>query len=121
MKIVDTLLTVLCISVPVGILVIAAIFGIRARTRYANRIREALARGAFADMNTPEIKSRFRRLATFALVGMFGMILSIAILTLQLRSRFTDFYGVTAAIAIIFGILVATAGSLMQREINRRL
>jgi hypothetical protein len=121
MQILNLLLTVLCISIPVGIIVVAAVLGTRSRLKYADRIREAQARGAFAEMNTPENKSRFRRLAGSALVSMLGMILSIAILVIQLQTKFAGYYGITVAVAILFGVVAAIAGSLMQREITRRL
>ena len=112
----------LCIVIPIGIIVVVAILGTRSRLRYASRIREAQARGAFADMNTPENKSRFRRLAMIALIGLLGMIVSIAILVLQQASKAHSFYGITfVAVAIIFGIIASIAGFLMQREISRRL
>ena len=111
----------LCLVIPIGIIVLAAILGTRSRLRYARRIREAQARGVFADMNTPENKSRFRRLAALALMGLLGMILSIAILVLQQASRDPSFAGITIAAAILFGIIASIAGFLMQREIDRRL
>jgi hypothetical protein len=111
----------LCIVIPIGIIVVVAILGTRSRWRYARRIQEAQARGAFADMNTYENKSRFRRLAVMALVGLLGMILSIAILVLQQASKAPSFVGITIASAILFGIIASIAGFLMQREINRRL
>jgi len=115
------LFTVLCLSIPFGILVAAAILGTRSKLRYAKRIQDAQARGAFADMNAPEYKSRFRLLALFALIGVLGMTLSIAILFVQLTTKFANLYGITLAVALIFGIIGAGAGLLMQREINRRL
>jgi hypothetical protein len=121
MKILDLLLTVLCMSIPVGMLVVIAIWGTRARLKYANRLQEALARGAFADMNTPENKSRFRRLAVFALIGLLGMISSLAVLVLQLGSKFADFYGITGIVALIFVVITFIAGFFIQREINRGL
>jgi hypothetical protein len=121
MKILELLLTVLCMSIPVGILVVIAIWGTRSRLKYANRLQEALARGAFADMNTRENRPRFRRLAVFALIGLLGMILSLAILVLQLGTKFANLYGITTGLAIVFGIIASIAGFLMQREINRRL
>ena len=117
----DIFLTVLCVSIPIGILVLAAVLGTRSKLKYADRIREAQARGAFADMRTPEYKSRFRLLALFALIGVLGMILSIAILFVQLTTKFANLYGITLAVALIFGTIGASAGLLMQREINRRL
>jgi hypothetical protein len=111
----------LCIVIPIGVIVVAAILGTRSRLRYANRIREAQARGAFADLNTPENKARFRRLAVFALIGLLGMMLSIVLLVLLLPSKFASFYGIAIALALIFGVISSIAGFLMQREINRRL
>ena len=115
------LLTILCLSIPAGILIIAAVLGTRSRLRYADRIREAQAKGAFADMSTPKNKSRFRRLAIFALIGVLGMALSIAVLFIQIATKFSDLYGITIVIALIFAVIGAVAGLLMQREINRRL
>ena len=111
----------LCLVIPIGIIVLAAILGTRSRLHYARRIREAQARGAFAAMNTPENKSRFRRFAALALIGLLGMILSIAILVWQQASGSPGFAGITIAAAILFGIMASIAGFLMQREIDRRL
>jgi hypothetical protein len=119
--ILSILFTLLCLSIPFGILVVAAVLGTRSKLRYAKRIQDAQARGAFADMNAPEYKSRFRLLALFALIGVLGMTLSIAILFVQLITKFTNLYGITLAVALVFGIIGAGAGLLMQREINRRL
>jgi hypothetical protein len=117
----DFLLTAFCISIPIGILVLAAIFGTRSRLRYADRIRTAQARGAFEDMNAPENKSRFRRLAIFALIGVLGMVLFLVILILQLGSQYADYYRITLGLALLFGAMGSIAGFLMQREVDRRL
>ena len=119
--ILDFLLAGFCLSIPVGILVLAAILGTRSRLRYANRIRAAQARGAFSNMNTPQIRSRFRRLAIFALTGVLGMIFSLVILVVQLKSQFADYYGITLGVALLFAVMGCTAGLLIQREIDRRL
>jgi hypothetical protein len=119
--IVDLLLAAVCIAVPTGIVGIAAILGTRSKLRYADRLRAAQARGAFADMNEPQNKSRFRRLAILALSGILGMILSLAILVLQLRRPIADYYGITLAVAILFVTIGFIAGLLMQREFDRRL
>jgi hypothetical protein len=111
----------LCIVIPVGIVIVTAVLGTRSRLRYARRIRESQSRGAFADLNTPENKSRFRRLAALALTGLMGMILSIAILVLLQARQANSFYGVMVVVVAIFGTITAIAGFLMQREIDRRL
>ena len=111
----------LCLVFGAVIFVGMAVLGTRSRLRYARRLREAQSRGAFADMNTPENKSRVRRLAVLALIGLLGGILSIAILVLQQASRDPRFAGITIVAAILFGIIAAIAGFLMQREIDRRL
>ena len=117
----DFFLTVLCVSIPIGILVLAAILGTRSKLRYADRIREAQARGAFKDMNTAEYKSKTRLFALIALIGLLGMVLSIAIVIFQQLSGFANFSGFTAIIALLFGILSSVGGLLMKREIDRRL
>jgi hypothetical protein len=117
----DIFLTVLCVSIPIGILILAAILGTRSKLRYADRIREAQARGAFKDMNTPEYKSKTRHFALIALIGLLGMVLSIAIVIFQQVSGFTNFSGFTAIVALLFGILSSVGGILMKREVDRRL
>ena len=103
-------------------------YGTRSRLRYARRIREAQAKGAFADMNTPENKSRFRRFAflaligvTFlALIGVIGVIISIVML-IQPWIRIPLPFSVFIVAFIVFGIMASVGGFLMQREIERRL
>jgi len=115
------LLIGICVSIPLGILLVAVVFSIRSRLRYADRIWKAQARGAFEDMGTPENRSRFRRLAIFALIGVLGMPVSLAVLVLQMATKFSSHYEVTIIVGMVFGIIAAVAGLLMQREINRRL
>lgn len=117
----ELFLTGLCILIPIGILVVSAILGTRSRLRYADRLQKALAQGAFDDMNTPENKIRFRRLAIFALIGLLGMLVSFTILIILLILKLTDFYGITFAVVLVFGIIGASAGFLTEREIKRRL
>jgi len=71
-------------------------------------------------MNTPENKSRFRRFAWLAFIGTLGIGLSIFML-LQPWIRLPVPIGAIAAVFIVFGIMSAVGGLLMQREINRRL
>lgn len=111
----------LCIVVPVGVMVVAAILGTRSKLRYASRIFNAQARGAFADMNTPEAKFRFRRLAVLALIGAVGMIISLVILIIQWLGGILVPFGVTLISVCVFGVVTAIAGFLMRREIDRRL
>ncbi len=73
----------LCLVIPMGIIVIIAILGTRSKLRYARRILEAQARGAFDDMNTPKQKPQFRRLTLMALIGIIGAMGSLAILILR--------------------------------------
>ena len=111
----------LCIVIPVGIIIVAAILGTRSKLWYARRIREAQARGTFADMNTPENKSRFRKLAIFAMIGLLGVFLSLVLLALQVENRITTFSGITAIVLVVFAVIGSIAGFLMQREVDRRL
>ena len=118
-------LTWLCLPIGLigflGVITILITLSVRSRLRYAKRIQDAQARGAFADLNMPQHKSRFRRLAITALIGIFGMILSFAILVLPWAGKTRTFSGVMIVVALIFGIICSIAGLLMQREIDRRL
>lgn len=110
----------LCFVILVGIVIVAAVFGTRSRLRYARRIREAQARGAFADMNTPENRSRIRRFALLALTGTLSIVFSIVML-LQPWIRIPVPFGVIIVVFVIFAIMASVGGFLMQREIDRRL
>lgn len=106
--------------IPVGIVMVAAVFGTRSRLRYARRIRDAQARGAFADMNTPETSSRIRRFALLALTGVLGIVFSFVLL-LQPWIRIPVPFGVIIAVFVVFGLMASLGGLLMQREVDRRL
>jgi len=110
----------LCIVIPIGIIVVIAILGTRSRLRYARRIREAQARGAFEDMNTPKNKARFRRFASLALTGTLGLMISFVMLIQPWINHRLPF-GVFIAAFVVFGIMGSVGGYLMQREIDRRL
>jgi len=103
----------LCLVIPMGIILIVAIFGTRSRLRYAKRIREAQNRGAFDDMNTPKQKTRFRWLALMALIGVIGAMGSLAILILQRFGIILIPMGIVLASLGLFGVLGAIAGYLM--------
>ena len=111
----------LCIVIPAGIIIIAAIFGTRSRLRYVRQIREAQVRGAFDDMNMPKQKPRFRLLALTALLGVTGMMGSVAILILQSLGLIIIPVEIVFVSLGVFGVLGTMAGYLMQREIDRRL
>ncbi len=110
----------LCFVAVILIMIPFVYYGTRSRIQYARRIREASASGAFADMNEPKSKSRFRRLAFLALVGALGMILSLILLVQPwIRISLSPDFFITAL--IVFGLISSAAGLLMRREIDRRL
>lgn len=113
-------LTWLCVVVLVLIMTVVIYFGTRSKLKYANRIREAQAKGAFEDISTPEVKSRYRRFAVLSLFGSFGMIFSIVILFIQ-RANGNILPGITIIAAIVFGMIATIGGYLMKREVDRRL
>lgn len=110
--------TWLCFVALMLIMIPAIYYGTRSRMRYLRRIREAQARGAFEDMNTPKTKSRIRTLAFLSLIGIGGTILSSTML-IQRWVRIP--LGFILAAIIVFAIVGSVAGFLMRREIDRRL
>ena len=124
----SVLLIGFCLLAYIAVFAAIAIVTTQAKQRSAKLIMQAQARGAFADLETPKNKSRFRILASVALFGVLGFTCSIAVFALQsfsyylnLSSKFPNLYWVTIGVGLIFGIIGAVAGFLMQREINRRL
>jgi hypothetical protein len=71
-------LTWLCFVALILLMIPVIYYGTRSRIQYVRRIREASARGAFADMKEPKSKSRIRHLAFVALVGAIGMVVSLS-------------------------------------------
>ena len=97
-------------------------FGMLTRWQYARRFWKAYASGAFADLNTPEVRSRMHRLSLVALVGVIGMILSLVFLIVQQASGFLRAYsGVSLIVAVVFAVTGIIAALLRQREFDRRL
>jgi hypothetical protein len=88
---------------------------------YAKRISSAQASGAFKDMNSPEVKSKFRRLALMALIGTSGVSISLAILIFQRLAWINIPFIVIVVLGGIFGLIGAVAGLLIQKEINQKL
>lgn len=77
-------------------------------------------KGAFDNMNTPKQKTRFRRLALMAFIGVIGTMGSLVTLILQQFGMVSIPMGSIFASIGVFGAFGATAGYLMQREIDRR-
>jgi len=109
-----------CLVIPVIIIFVVAAYGARSKLRYGRRIRDAWARGAFADMNLPENKKRVRHYLLLIFIGWFGIGLTVFML-LQPWIRLPVPFAAVVAVFIVFGIMPAAGGLLMQREINRRL
>ena len=114
-------LTWLCFVALIVIMLPVIYYGITSRLKYAKQIFDAQGKSAFSDFNTPKVKSRFRRLAAFALIGILGMISSFLVLVILLANGSNAYLGVVISIVVLFGVIGATAGLLMQREITRRL
>ena len=112
---------VVCLPVYIAIVATLITFSARARAKEAKRIQDALARGAFDDMNSPEQKTSYRWLALTALLGLLGVIASMGMLFLQLSKVITLPIEVIFIAFGIFGSLSVIVGILMQREINHRL
>ncbi len=110
-----------CLPVYVAIVAILITFSMRSRIKYAKRIKDAHARGAFDDMSSPEHQRRNRWLAFTALVGLLGAMASVGMLLLKLSNVVVLPIEVIFIAFGIFGSLSAIAGILMQREIDRRL
>jgi ABC-type Fe3+ transport system permease subunit len=124
----SVLLAGFCLLMYIAIFAVIAIVTTQAKQRSARRIMQAQARGAFADLETPKNRARFRILAGVALFGVLGFTCSIGVLALQsftyylnVRTEFSNLYWVTIGVGLIFGSIGAVAGFLMEREINRRL
>jgi len=111
----------LCLPILMGIVILAAFFGTRARLQYAKRISDAQARGAFNDLNTPKQKIRFRWRGLLALIGAVGAMSSLVTVILQSFGVISIPIVIILAAFSIFGALSSVAGFLMKREIDRRL
>jgi hypothetical protein len=116
-------LTWLCIPIGLigflGAVTVLMTLSVRSRLRYAKRIQAAQARGAFDDMNAR--KPQYLWLGVIALVGVLGVVVTIGMLILQLLHVVVLPVELIFIAFGIFGSMGAIAGTLMQREIERRL
>lgn len=107
-------------AIVLGMMVLGVMLSVQYNIRYAKRIREARARGAFSDMNTPKVKSQFRRLTTLALFGCIGFFSSIVVVAIQQSLHIVP-STVRLPVSMVFVIVAILGGYLYKREIDRRL
>jgi hypothetical protein len=69
MKLLDFILSALCLSIPIGILVLAAVFGIRMRIKESNRLWDEFARQTHDDFGVSKNRSKVGHFAVFAIIG----------------------------------------------------
>lgn len=79
-NIVDVILTVGCISVPIGLLVASAIIGIRARNRYARELQTKIDAGYYANWSEPPLARRRRIIAAILVVVVVGLFTNLILL-----------------------------------------
>ena len=111
----------LCAVVLFGFMTLVIIFSVRSRFRYARRIREAQARGAFNDLNLPEAIARRRIRTILSLIGLLGFLISIITLFVLQYIGLKGYFGIIIAAIILFIIITLVTGMLRQREIDKRL
>ena len=105
----------------IGLFVVLVILGARSRIRYMQRLQDAQSKGAFADLNMPANKSRFRRLVAIALISLLGSMVSSVILFLEVINNANPPIGILLIVDVIFAVIASVAGFLVKREINRRV
>ena len=106
---IDLFLDVLCISIPIGILVICAILGIRMRIRSANELWKQVNQSHYGEWRGPTIFSRAR---TIAAMQIFAMLIMLALLILwfvfpaqEIRVALPCVFGVVLGILLIMELL----------------
>ncbi|HLO32562.1 MAG TPA: hypothetical protein VK249_25670 [Anaerolineales bacterium] len=104
-----------------GLLAIAINYRVRSGLRYPKQMNNAIARGAFNDMNTHRHKRRFRWLAGIALIGVLALTAIIGLMALRILGLIDVPISLLLIPFGIFGGFAGIAGLSMQREINRRL
>jgi uncharacterized membrane protein YbaN (DUF454 family) len=98
---IDIALTLLCISIPIGILVASAILGIRARKRYAIELKRKLDNGYFKNWSSkPLVSNRLKIIAAIQIIALTGMLIDL------LMWFYYQSQAMRIALACILGILV---------------
>ena len=78
------LCAILCGLGYLGFIILAFRYRIRSAAKFAERFERARARGAFIGSNTPRERCRQRWLGVPALLGLFGTIISITLLAINI-------------------------------------
>ena len=104
-------LDLLCISIPIGILVISAILGIRVRIKSAGEMRNKLNSGHYARWLIPASTNRLRMIAGIQITILLGM-LSIFVIWLkypnqELRTSLICVFGIILLVMVILEIIKA--------------
>jgi len=95
----NLILTALCFSVPMGIIVASAILGMRARKKFANKLQKRLDEGYYSNWTKSPLINRFRIIAAIQIINLLG----ILIILFMWLSRPSETMRIT--LAIIFGVL----------------
>jgi hypothetical protein len=112
-NIMNIVLTILCISIPVGVLVASAILGVRSRRRYAAKIQEKIDSGYFAGWSKSSNLNR-RKMTASVLIALLICIPIIFIVWFVFPSQETRIalsiaFGVLAVAIIILGLIMMTS------------
>src|SRR5512147_1016707 len=109
----------LCLALPLIFMTAVAIMGTRARIRHAQRLRQALQSGAFADPSSNARLSRYRPLFAAAALGILVALASVLLLVLATFGVPSYPPRTLLAIAVVAMLPSFHVGIIMSREISR--
>lgn len=114
---VNIILSVICISIPISIIVIIAIFSIRAKQRYANEIQSNIDKGYYSHWTKKARTNRFKIIG----IAQIASLLSILVLLIALVSSSSQPTKITLSciIAIILAASISL-GVVMSRFLPRK-
>jgi hypothetical protein len=109
MKRSDLILDVLCISIPIGILVVSAILGIRMRIRSAREIQAKLDQGHYSNLMKHNDLSRARLVAAVQISVLLVILLMIILWFMypdqETRITLTCIFGLTLLLLTVLEIV----------------
>jgi len=78
-KLIEIIFTALCISIPLGIIVLAAFFGTKARRKYADEIQNNIRKGHYSNWSKSPTSNRLRLIGVLQIINLIGILLILIV------------------------------------------
>ena len=111
-NVLNLIMTALCFSLPLGIIVASAILGMRARKKFANELQKRLDEGYYSNWTKSPLVNRFRIIAAIQIFNLLGI---LVVLIIWLSRPFEQMRIMLAIIFVVLFLISVVLGLIMRK------